>query len=169
MKLHRAPGPNAKKCESPLLVSCRFGAVTNSESLTGTHRSAHVRVNDAGEINVLRGVARCSSEWLRVPCGTFNPLVGQRHRFAPPSLSRAREVARVRFPAPDAPRRSIRIQYSRAREGVGAPRLTLQRLRSIISQHGFCGLLQFVREKGAVELPALVGPSLLAPSAHGEH
>ncbi len=47
-----------QKCESPLLISCRFGAVTNSESLTGTHRSARVRVNDAGEINVLRGAVQ---------------------------------------------------------------------------------------------------------------
>ena len=100
---------------------------------------------------------------------TFNPLVGQRQPFAPPSLSRAADVARVRFPAPDAPKPSIRIQYSRAGEGVGAPRPTLQRLRSIISQRGFSGLLQFVREKGAVGLPALAGPSLLAPSTHGEH
>jgi hypothetical protein len=53
--------------------------------------------------------------------------------------------------------------------GPGAPRLALQILRSIISQRGFSELLQFVREKGAVWLPALAGPSWLAPTAHGEH
>jgi hypothetical protein len=53
--------------------------------------------------------------------------------------------------------------------GLGAPRLALRRLRSIISQRGSSGLLQFVRENGVAELPALAGASLFEPAARGEH
>lgn len=59
------------------------------------------------------------------------------------------------------------LVLTRAR-GPGAPHVALRRLRSIISQRGFSGLLQPVREKGAAGLPAVAGASLFEPSARGE-
>ena len=37
-ELHRVTTPNAEKRESPLVIRCKFGAVTNSRALTSPHR-----------------------------------------------------------------------------------------------------------------------------------
>jgi hypothetical protein len=36
--------PNAKECGDPLVVRCKFGAVTNSRALTGTQTTAGLDV-----------------------------------------------------------------------------------------------------------------------------
>jgi len=44
-ELHRATTPNAEKRESPLVIRCKFGAVTNSKALTDAHGHAPRHAN----------------------------------------------------------------------------------------------------------------------------
>jgi hypothetical protein len=58
-----------------LVIWCRFGAVTNSQALTGALSSASRHRNIERKLKELRGAPRCRSESLGVGCKTFNPLV----------------------------------------------------------------------------------------------
>src|SRR4029077_5824107 len=73
--LHRATRPNAEKCESPLVIRCKFGAVTNSKSLISAHGHTSSHRDNWLKLKELRRVPECRSESLRVGCTTFNPLV----------------------------------------------------------------------------------------------
>src|SRR6266403_1353717 len=69
------PDQNAEKCGNPLVIWCRFGAVTNSQAVTGALSSASRHRNIEHKLKELRGAPRCRSESLGVGCKSFNPLV----------------------------------------------------------------------------------------------
>ena len=74
--MHEIALSDETKCrKNPLIISCKFSAVTNSGALTSTHCSACLTAIDTQKIIELRGAVQWRSEWLRVGCTTFNPLV----------------------------------------------------------------------------------------------
>jgi hypothetical protein len=84
-ELHRAgPDQMQRKFGNPLVIRCKFGAVTNPKPLVDTHRCASLNANKAQKSKELRGVLSCRCERRGVGCTTFNPLVALPERRARP-------------------------------------------------------------------------------------
>jgi len=64
-----------RKFGNPLVIRCKFGAVTNPKPLVDAHRCASLNANKAQKSKELRGVLSCRCERRGVGCTTFNPLI----------------------------------------------------------------------------------------------
>jgi len=68
------PRPNPKKSKSPLVIPCKFSAVTYSEGLSGTRSVARYALRICAEINDLQSARMSGAECQRGGMPSASPL-----------------------------------------------------------------------------------------------
>ena len=129
------PRPNPKKSKSPLVIPCKFSAVTYSEGLSGTRSVARYALRICAEINDLQSARMSGAECQRggMPSVKPRPVVRVLHSLDHPLLLRRHLCRRAIAVVCDYPGREVLSSRCFNMRGIkgftGNPPITFEILR----------------------------------------